>query len=130
MKFRLFYLPTYLPAVRDAQTHYRGIIEQVRICRSIGIDYAWIVEHHFVRHGGLFPSDCCRRCAISDTLTGSPKNMRLAGKPRASRYFLAHQTLPGVAGGPVAATMLRRIIAIGSRIIRPMCNRLMTEIQQ
>ena len=29
MKFGLFYLPTYLPAVRDAQTHYRGIIEQI-----------------------------------------------------------------------------------------------------
>src|SRR5918995_1089597 len=40
MKFGLFYLPTYLPSVRDAQTHYRGII-----------------EHHFVRHGGLFPSN-------------------------------------------------------------------------
>ena len=29
MKFGLFYLPTYLPGVRDAQQHYRGIIEQV-----------------------------------------------------------------------------------------------------
>jgi TRAP-type C4-dicarboxylate transport system permease large subunit len=31
MKFGLFYLPTYLPAVRDAQTHYRGIIPFVVI---------------------------------------------------------------------------------------------------
>src|SRR5258707_239352 len=53
MKFGLFYLPTYLPAVRDVQTHYRGIIEQVEFADQIGIDYAWIVEHHFVRHGGL-----------------------------------------------------------------------------
>src|SRR5882757_7825961 len=51
MKFGLFYLPTYLPAVRDAQTHYRGIIEQIEFADRIGIDYAWIVEHHFVRHG-------------------------------------------------------------------------------
>src|SRR5260370_16721067 len=57
MKFGLFYLPTYLPAVRDAQTHYRGIIEQIEFADRIGIDYAWIVEHHFVRHGGLFPSN-------------------------------------------------------------------------
>ena len=57
MKFGLFYLPTYLPATRDAQTHYRGIIEQVEFADKIGIDYAWIVEHHFVRHGGLFPSN-------------------------------------------------------------------------
>jgi hypothetical protein len=60
----------------------------------------------------------------------SPKTGGWPGKPRASRYFLAHQTLPGVAGGPVAATMLRRMIAIGSCIIRPMCNRLMTEMQK
>ena len=45
MKFGLFYLPTYLPAVRDAQSHYRGIIEQIEFADRIGIDYAWIVEH-------------------------------------------------------------------------------------
>ena len=38
MKFRLFYLPTYLPAVHDAQTHYRGIIEQIEFADRIGID--------------------------------------------------------------------------------------------
>ena len=57
MKFGLFYLPTYLPGLRDAQSHYRGIIEQVEFADRIGIDYAWIVEHHFVRHGGLFPAN-------------------------------------------------------------------------
>jgi len=56
MKFGLFYLPTYLPTVHDAQTHYRRIIEQVEYADTIGIDYAWIVEHHFVRHGGLCSS--------------------------------------------------------------------------
>jgi hypothetical protein len=30
MKFGLFYLPTYLPEIRDVQTHYRGIIERQR----------------------------------------------------------------------------------------------------
>ncbi len=57
MKFGLFYLPTYLPDTRDAQTHYRNIIEQVIYADQIGIDYAWVVEHHFVRHGGLFPAN-------------------------------------------------------------------------
>ena len=57
MKFGLFYLPTYLPAVRDVQTHYRGIIEQVEFADRHGIDYVWLVEHHFVRHGGLFPAN-------------------------------------------------------------------------
>jgi len=52
MKFGLFYLPTYLPAIRDVQAHYRGIIEQVEFAERIGIDYVWLVEHHFVRHGG------------------------------------------------------------------------------
>ena len=54
MKFGLFYLPTYLPGLRDVKTHYRNIIEQVEFADRIGIDYAWIVEHHFVRHGGIF----------------------------------------------------------------------------
>lgn len=57
MKFGLFYLPTYLPGTRDAQTHYRNIVEQVVYADKIGIDYAWMVEHHFVRHGGLLPSN-------------------------------------------------------------------------
>ena len=57
MKFGLFYLPTYLPGLRDAQTHYRGIIEQVEFADRVGIDYVWLVEHHFVRHGGLFPAN-------------------------------------------------------------------------
>ena len=57
MKFGLFYLPTYLPDTRDAHTHYHNMVEQVVYADRIGIDYAWMVEHHFVRHGGLLPSN-------------------------------------------------------------------------
>ncbi len=57
MKFGLFYLPTYMPDLRDAQTHYQNMIEQVVYADKIGIDYVWMVEHHFVRHGGLIPSN-------------------------------------------------------------------------
>jgi alkanesulfonate monooxygenase SsuD/methylene tetrahydromethanopterin reductase-like flavin-dependent oxidoreductase (luciferase family) len=53
MKFGLFYLPTYLPDVRDVTAHFDNIVEQVLYAEKIGIDYAWMVEHHFVRHGGL-----------------------------------------------------------------------------
>ena len=73
MKFGLFYLPTYLPAVRDAQTHYRGMIEQVEFADRVGIDYAWVVEHHFVRHGGLFPANY----AFLSYLAGRTKRIRL-----------------------------------------------------
>ena len=73
MKFGLFYLPTYLPDLRDAQTHYRGIIEQVEFADRIGIDYAWIVEHHFVRHGGLFPANY----AFLSYLAARTKRIRL-----------------------------------------------------
>jgi natural product biosynthesis luciferase-like monooxygenase protein len=73
MKFGLFYLPTYLPDVRDAQAHYRGIIEQVEFADRIGIDYAWIVEHHFVRHGGLFPANF----AFLSYLAARTKRIRL-----------------------------------------------------
>ncbi len=65
MKFGLFYLPTYLPAVRDAQAHYRGIIEQIELADRIGIDYAWLVEHHFVRHGGLFAANYAFLCYLA-----------------------------------------------------------------
>src|ERR1700683_1757350 len=73
MKFGLFYLPTYLPDVRDAQSHYRGIVEQVEFADQIGIDYAWIVEHHFVRHGGLFPANY----AFLSYLAARTKRIRL-----------------------------------------------------
>src|SRR5262249_61141676 len=77
MKFGLFYLPTYLPALRDAQTHYRGIIEQIEFADQVGIDYAWIVEHHFVRHGGLFPSNF----AYLSYLAARTKRIRLGTGP-------------------------------------------------
>lgn len=53
MKFGLFYLPTYLPEARDVASHFDGIVEQVLFADAVGIEYAWMVEHHFVRHGGL-----------------------------------------------------------------------------
>ncbi len=53
MKFGLFYLPTYLPGYRDAHTHYRNMVDQIQFADRNGIDYVWMVEHHFVRHGGL-----------------------------------------------------------------------------
>ena len=73
MKFGLFYLPTYLPAVRDVQTHYRGIIEQVELADRVGIDYVWLVEHHFVRHGGLLPANY----AFLSYLAARTKRIRL-----------------------------------------------------
>jgi natural product biosynthesis luciferase-like monooxygenase protein len=73
MKFGLFYLPTYMPDLRSAQQHYRGVIEQVEFADQIGIDYAWIVEHHFVRHGGLFPANY----AFLSYLAARTKRIRL-----------------------------------------------------
>src|SRR3954466_8793112 len=73
MKFGLFYLPTCLPEIRDVQTHYRGIIEQVEFADRVGIDYAWIVEHHFVRHTARFPSNF----AFLSYLPAATKRIRL-----------------------------------------------------
>ena len=64
MKFGLFYLPTYMPDARDAQSHYRGIVEQVEFADQIGIDYAWIVEHHSCATAGC-PPRITRSCPIS-----------------------------------------------------------------
>ena len=56
MKFGLFYLPTYLPDKRDVHAHMHNIVEQVEFADSVGMDYVWLVEHHFVRHGGFLPA--------------------------------------------------------------------------
>ena len=74
MKFGLFYLPTYLPAVRDAHTHYRNIVEQVVYADRTGFDYVWLVEHHFVRHGGLLPANY----AFLSYLAARTERIRLA----------------------------------------------------
>jgi natural product biosynthesis luciferase-like monooxygenase protein len=73
MKFGLFYLPTYLPDARDVQTHYRNIVEQIEYADKIGVDYAWLVEHHFVRHGGILPANY----AFLSYLAGRTERIRL-----------------------------------------------------
>ncbi len=73
MKFGLFYLPTYIPAARDATTHYDNIVEQVMFADRIGIDYVWLVEHHFVRHGGL----CAANYALLSYLAAKTTRIRL-----------------------------------------------------
>ena len=73
MKFGLFYLPTYLPAEKDAHTHFRNIIAQVQFADRIGIQYVWMVEHHFVRHGGL----CSSNYAFLSYLAACTKRIRL-----------------------------------------------------
>ena len=73
MKFGLFYLPTYLPQARDAATHFDNIVEQVLFADEIGIEYVWMVEHHFVRHGGL----CAANFALLSYLAGRTKRIRL-----------------------------------------------------
>ena len=74
MKFGLFYLPTYLPDQRDAHTHMHNIVEQVEYADKIGIDYVWMVEHHFVRHGGFLSANY----AFLSYLAGRTQNIRLA----------------------------------------------------
>jgi natural product biosynthesis luciferase-like monooxygenase protein len=73
MKFGLFYLPTYVPQVRDVSTHFDNIVEQVLFADRIGIDYAWMVEHHFVRHGGL----CAGNFAFLSYLAAKTQRIRL-----------------------------------------------------
>lgn len=73
MKFGLFYLPTYLPDARDAATQIDNIIEQVLYADRIGIDYVWMVEHHFVRHGGL----CAANYSLLSYLAAKTSRIRL-----------------------------------------------------
>ncbi len=73
MKFGLFYLPTYLPAARDARTHIANMVDQVVLADKIGIDYVWMVEHHFVRHGGL----CSANFALLSYLAARTQRIRL-----------------------------------------------------
>jgi natural product biosynthesis luciferase-like monooxygenase protein len=73
MKFGLFYLPTYLPDARDVATHFDNIVEQVLFGDKIGIDHVWMVEHHFVRHGGL----CAGNFAFLSYLAAKTSRIRL-----------------------------------------------------
>jgi alkanesulfonate monooxygenase SsuD/methylene tetrahydromethanopterin reductase-like flavin-dependent oxidoreductase (luciferase family) len=73
MKFGLFYLPTYLPDARDVATHFDNIVEQVLFADEVGIEYAWMVEHHFVRHGGL----CAGNFAFLSYLAAKTSRIRL-----------------------------------------------------
>jgi natural product biosynthesis luciferase-like monooxygenase protein len=73
MKFGLFYLPTYLPEARDAATQFDDIVEQILFADRIGIDYVWMVEHHFVRHGGL----CAGNFAFLSYLAAKTSRIRL-----------------------------------------------------
>ena len=57
MRFGLFYLPSFDPAVhRDSATLFRQIIEQVQLAESIGLDSTWVAEHHFTPYGGDVPN--------------------------------------------------------------------------
>ena len=73
MKFGLFYLPTHVPQARDVAAHFDDIVEQVLFADAIGIDYVWMVEHHFVRHGGL----CAGTYPFLAYLAGKTKRIRL-----------------------------------------------------
>jgi natural product biosynthesis luciferase-like monooxygenase protein len=73
VKFGLFYLPTYLKDERDAHTHIGNITEQVLFAEKIGFDYVWMVEHHFVRHGGL----CASNFALLSYLAAKTSKIRL-----------------------------------------------------
>lgn len=42
-----------------------NIVEQVEYADRIGIDYAWMVEHHFVRHGGFLPANYAFLCYLA-----------------------------------------------------------------
>jgi alkanesulfonate monooxygenase SsuD/methylene tetrahydromethanopterin reductase-like flavin-dependent oxidoreductase (luciferase family) len=73
MKFGLFYLPTHVPQARDVATHFDDIVAQVLFADEVGIDYVWMVEHHFVRHGGL----CAGTYPFLAYLAGKTKRIRL-----------------------------------------------------
>jgi natural product biosynthesis luciferase-like monooxygenase protein len=73
MKFGLFYLPIYIPAARDITTQYDNIVEQVVYADKIGIEYVWLVEHHFVRHGGI----CAANFALLSHIAAKTSRIRL-----------------------------------------------------
>ncbi len=57
MKFGLFYLPSFYPEVKREPQFYQEILEQVRFADAHGFHSVWLAEHHFLRHGGIIPSN-------------------------------------------------------------------------
>jgi natural product biosynthesis luciferase-like monooxygenase protein len=57
MKFGLYYLPSFDPAVhRNSETLYQQIFEQVELGEALGLESVWVAEHHFSSYGGDIPS--------------------------------------------------------------------------
>ncbi len=109
MKFGLFYLPTYLPQERDVAAHFDNIVEQVLYADRIGIDYVWMVEHHFVRHGGL----CAGNYAFLSYLAAKTERIR----PSASRSDSAARLVDAGAASrnrPRRSTSCRRAGSISA----------------
>ncbi len=65
MKFGLFYLPTHLPGTETLNKRMHNIVEQVEYADQVGIDYVWMVEHHFVRHGGFLSANYAFLCYLA-----------------------------------------------------------------
>jgi alkanesulfonate monooxygenase SsuD/methylene tetrahydromethanopterin reductase-like flavin-dependent oxidoreductase (luciferase family) len=75
MKFGIFFELTVPPPFSRQQEHtvFHNAIEQARIADEVGFDYAWAVEHHFLR--GY--SHCAAPEVILTAMAMATKNIRL-----------------------------------------------------
>ena len=56
MKFGAHFLPTYVPELDGPVTQfYRRMFEQIEALERLGVDRAWVTEHHFGDYGGAIP---------------------------------------------------------------------------
>jgi natural product biosynthesis luciferase-like monooxygenase protein len=56
MRFGVHYLNTYISeSDGPAPVLYRRLIEQIQCAEALGLDDAWVTEHHFHRFGGMIP---------------------------------------------------------------------------
>ena len=57
LRFGIFVLPVVSSdSAEDAQNSLRLAIEDVVLAERLGLDSAWVAEHHGTRYGGVCPS--------------------------------------------------------------------------
>ncbi len=68
MKFGAHYLPTYVPDLDGPVGElYQRIFAQIEEMDRLGLDHAWVTEHHFAEYGGTLPHPPTFMSAIART---------------------------------------------------------------
>jgi natural product biosynthesis luciferase-like monooxygenase protein len=68
MRFGVHYLNSYFPALDGPVARlYQNLAAQIREAEALGLDDAWVTEHHFHEYGGVIPAPPVFLAAVAAT---------------------------------------------------------------